>query len=165
MPRPQLRLRQPTMPTAPGAAPPLLPSAPSSCGARRSCTARGEMSLPRSSSARWASRCRQLSARSTSPPTSPSITPTTTRRSPVTRLSTSSPREPPSSVARPWGCCWASCRGTSRTTRSHVSPLRTWSSATPSCSSMLPSAPSRRRRSRRSTGMPGSRRAPTSMCV
>ena len=68
---------------------------------------------------------RPRSERSTSPPTSPSSTPTTPRRSWPTSRSTSSARAPRSSAARRSGCCWASCRGTSRTTRSPASRRRT----------------------------------------
>ena len=52
--------------------------------------------------------------------------------------------------------CSGSCRGTTRTTRWRASPARTWSSATRSCSSTRRSAPSRPRRSSRSSATPGS---------
>ena len=61
-----------------------------------------------------------------------------------------------------WGCCWGSCRGTTRTTRWPASPARTWSSATRSCSSTRRSARSPRPRWSRSSTRPASRRTPTS---
>ena len=127
------------------------------------CTPNAGRHSPRSSTARWARRSRGHSARSTLVQRSTSTTPTTPRSSsPTSRSTCSTARAARSSAAARWAYCWASCRGTIRTTRSPDSPVRIWCWATRSCSSMRPSAPSRLRRFRRSTTMPASRQAPTS---
>ena len=56
------------------------PSGPPCCGASPNCIANAATSSPRSSCARWASRSPRRSARSTSPPTSRSSTPTTSTK-------------------------------------------------------------------------------------
>ena len=91
-----------------------------------SCTASAATSSPRSSCARWASRSRPPSGEvdfaaditEFYADNAEQIMKRPADRHPRARA-------PRSSAARRSACCWASCRGTSRTTRSPASPPRT----------------------------------------